>query len=453
MFKKVGISVLFLFCIAVLNACKKDDEIVAPIAQTPLSSDVATKWADMTLVIAQKTPGNTPTYASRGFGYIGLTMYESIVMGSKVNKSMSGQLSGLSGLPIADTTKTYNWYLSLNAGQAYIIKNIYEQTSDANKTTIDSLEKVILVEYSKTETQEVIDRSVKYGQDVAKAIFEWSKTDGGYQGYKNNFTASFPVPTGAGYWVPAILSQSASQLPLHPYWGKNRTFVSADSILPIPKPLTYSSDPKSQYYAQFLEVYAKNKSLTQEEKETAYWWGDDPSTTFTPPGHSYSLANITVKTAKPDLFKASQTYAMVGMSIADAFINCWKAKYKYMVERPSSFVRRNIDASWVQFWPEPPFPAFYSGHAVQSGATATVLTALYGNDFAFTDNSHPNNGNKDPLTGVTYKSRSFNSFWEAAEQSAYSRFLGGIHTRQDNDTGLTEGRKVGQNVVMLKWKK
>ena len=51
-------------------------------------------------------------------------------------------------------------------------------------------------------------------------------------------------------------------------------------------------DPYSQYYAQFLEVYAKNKVLTQEEKEMALFWGDDPSRTFTPPGHSYSIARI-----------------------------------------------------------------------------------------------------------------------------------------------------------------
>jgi hypothetical protein len=104
------------------------------------------------------------------------------------------------------------------------------------------------------------------------------------------------------------------------------------------------------------------------------------------------------------------------------------------------------------FWPEPPFPAFISGHATQAAAAATVLTDLYGNNFAFTDNTHqgrPDNA----LRGIAYKSRSFNSFWEAAEESAYSRFLGGIHARQDNEVGLSEGRKVGRNVNALTWKK
>ena len=239
---------------------------------------------------------------------------------------------------------------------------------------------------------------------------------------------------------------------MHPYWGKNRTFVALNSNRPIPKPITYSTSSTSQYYAQFLEVYAKNKALTQEEKEIALFWGDDPSRTFTPPGHSYSTAAIAVKTAKPTLIKATQTFAMVGMAIADAFVSCWKAKFLYNAERPSTYIHSYINGGWISFWPEPPFPAFYSGHAVQGSASATVLTNLYGNEFKYVDTSHEGRG-QDPLTLIFYKNRTFNSFWEAAEESAYSRFLGGIHCRNDNDTGLAEGRKIGQSFNDLKWKK
>ncbi len=455
LFKKNIHKSLLIIClltmgIVMINSCNKKTEEPIPVVE--ITADVPVRWVAMTLKIAEKTPGNSPTYASRSFGYLGLTMYETVVNGYPEYQSLAGQLSDLKTLPKPTVGLKYNYVLSLNAGEAYMLKNIYEQTSSVNKASIDSLEKVVLTEISKTEDAEVVTRSVAYGQDVAKAIFEWSKTDLGYQGYKNNFTTDYKLPVAAGTWSPPTFSQSASQLPLHPYWGKNRTFVASDAALPIPKPIPYSTDPRSQYYAQFLEVYAKNKILTQEEKETALWWGDDPSRTFTPPGHAYSLANVAVKTAKPNLIKAAQTYAAVGMSIADAFINCWKTKYTFVVERPSTFIRRYIDASFIQFWPEPPFPAFYSGHSVQSGAAATVLTALYGTDFKFIDNSHEGR-ERDPLTLIEFKNRSYNSFWEAAEEAAYSRFLGGIHSRSDNDVGLAEGRKIGQNVNALKWKK
>ncbi|MFT6512474.1 MAG: hypothetical protein ACJAX1_001044, partial [Neolewinella sp.] len=41
--------------------------------------DVPSVWADMTLKLSKETPGNSPTYASRCLGYIGLTMYECMV--------------------------------------------------------------------------------------------------------------------------------------------------------------------------------------------------------------------------------------------------------------------------------------------------------------------------------------------------------------------------------------
>jgi hypothetical protein len=194
-----------------------------------------------------------------------------------------------------------------------------------------------------------------------------------------------------------------------------------------------------------LEVYEKSKNLTQEEKEIANWWGDDPSQTFSPPGHSYNIASIVIKKAQPDLVKASETYARVGMAVADAFINCWKSKYTYHAERPFFYIYFNIDTRWELYWPEPPFPAFYSGHAGQASAAATVLTAMYGDKFQFVDDSHLGRQmDEDRL--VEYKPRKFNSFWESAQESANSRLFGGIHTRQDNEVGLKEGKKIGDNV-------
>jgi PAP2 superfamily len=448
--KVIYSAIILLAGVAFINSCSKDTETVAPVVE--ITADVPVRWVAMTLKVAEKTAGNTPTYASRGFGYLGLAMYETVVNGYPEYKSLAGQLSDLATLPKPTANSKYNYVLCLNAGQAYMLKNIYEQTTDANKASIDSLEKVIVAEISKTEAADVVTRSVAYGQEVAKAIFDWSKTDKGYQGYKSNFSPDYKLPTVAGTWVPPTFSQSASQLPLHPYWGQNRTFLATDAALPVPKPIPYSTATTSQYYAQFLEVYAKNKILTTEEKEIVVWWGDDPSRTFTPPGHAYSLGNVAVKAAKANLIKAAQTYAAVGMGVADAFVNCWKTKYTFVVERPSSFIRRNIDGSFTQYFPEPPFPAFYSGHSVQSGATATVLTALYGTDFKFIDNSHEGRG-KDTQLLIDYKNRTYGSFWEAAEEAAYSRFLGGIHSRSDNDVGLAEGRKIGQNINKLAWKK
>ena len=126
-----------------------------------------------------------------------------------------------------------------------------------------------------------------------------------------------------------------------------------------------------------------------------------------------------------------------------------KPSSKYSNERPSTYVRSVIDTLWTPFWPEPPFPAFPSGHSTQSAATATVLTSLYGDNFSFTDHTHEGATRFpffEPMLPRTYL-----NFWESAEESGRSRLLGGIHTQQDNEIGLQEGKKIGDNINNILW--
>ena len=421
--------------------------------KTPLTdTDVATTWADLTLRLTKTTPANTPTYASRCLGYIGLTMYESVVPGYPAYQSLGGQLNGLDSLPKPQVGKPYNWVLVLNAGQAAILKNIYNQTSDANKHRVDSLEQVVAQQFSEGVDKETITRSVGFGQAVAERIFAWSKTDGGHRGYLKNFDKTMTYPDRLGCWKPPLYAQSFSHYPLHPHWGQNRTFLAQDARMPAPALIPYSTEKSSPYYQQFLRVYEKEKTLTQTEKEIAIWWSDDPDETFTPPGHSYYMATLAVRKAKPNLIRAAETYARVGMAVADAFIDCWKWKFQFFTERPNTFIPQHIDQQWDSFWPDPPFPAFPSGHAIQAGAAATVLTDLYGPAFAFADSAHV--GRKpDRMRQTEFKARQFSSFRQAAQEIADSRFYGGIHTPQDNQAGLEKGDDIGLNINRLKWKK
>jgi hypothetical protein len=437
---------LFVFCLICIFSCKKTEETPTVLP----SSEAATQWGNMTLQTMTRLAGNTPTYGSRALGFMGLTMYECVVHGSPTHRSMLDQLSGLTKLPLPETGKTYNWVIVMNTGQASMLKNLYDYAGILRLNTIDSLELAILTRESKNSDKAVVDRSVAFGKAIAEALFEWSKTDGGLQGYLHNFDPNYVFPTGNSYWFPPIKSQSPSKLPLHPYWGKNRTFAPSNNTLTVPKIIAFDSLKTSAYYQQMDAVYQKSKNLTQEEKDIAAWWADDPTETFTPPGHSFSLVNMVLKSNPTDLFNASETYARVGMAVSDAFVNCWKTKYTYHGERPSTYIKKYIDSAWEQFWPEPPFPAFYSGHSVQSAAAATVLESLYGTSFMIIDTSHE--GRQDTeRRGVNYKTRTYKSLMECAQEAGYSRILGGIHTAQDNEMGLSEGKKIGQNINNLKW--
>ena len=424
-----------------------------PLTQTYSDAEMATAWADMTTFITQYTPANSPTYASRCIGYLGLTMYESVVHGYDEYQSLAGQLNGLDVLPLPEQGETYNWRVAFNAGQAYMLKHIYNQTSEENKARIDSLELIILQSLkSETKDAKTVERSIAYGQSIATSLFEWSKTDGGHRGYLNNFDKEWVHPIHPGSWKPPLYAQSFSHHPLHPHWGSNRTFLSENSNLPLPEFIPYDTTKTSAYYQEFLQVYEKDLELTQKEKEIAIWWGDDPDDTFTPPGHSYYLSTIAIRKENPSLIVCAETYAKVGVSVADAFINCWKWKYHFFTERPNTFIPQFIDEEWESFWPDPPFPAFPSGHAIQAAASATALEEMFGTPFVFIDSAHVGR-ERDQVRDVDFVERPFETFWGVAEETADSRFFGGIHTPQDNRVGLEEGKKIAERVCKLKWRK
>ncbi|MFT5764420.1 MAG: hypothetical protein ACI8X3_001851 [Saprospiraceae bacterium] len=441
--------ILFLLsvpCLLFLQCAKK--EVTSFTEQ-----EVAIKWAEMTLHVTKYTKANSPTFASRCLGYIGLTMYESIVPGYGHYNSLTGQLNGLDQLPIPEPNQDYSWLLSLNAGQAEILRNIYIQTADSNKVKIDSLEQLIYDSFfAKTKDKNTVKRSVVFGKAIAANIFEWSKTDGGHRAYLKNFDKNLVHPEFPGSWKPPLFSQSFSHHPLHPYWGENRTFVAANASLDLPEMISYDTSKISPYYQQFLAVYEKDKTLTQAQKEAALWWGDDPDDTFTPPGHSYYIATMALKAKQPEVIKCAETYAHIGLAVADAFINCWKWKYYFFSERPNTFIPHFIDEEWVSFWPDPPFPSFPSGHAIQASAAATVMIDLYGDSFSFVDSSHVGR-ERDEVREVDFVARPFDSFSAVARETANSRFYGGIHTAQDNDVGLEEGARIATYVNRLNWRK
>lgn len=458
-FKKPLQFLFIAFTALWLDACKVKEDAVTPqepsVDTSPankFSSDIASNWAVLQQKLTKTTAGYSPPVAARACAYGGLVMYEAAVGGLPNNQSLAGQLNELTTLPKPETGKEYNWALSVNAAEATILRALYAEasrpTAAVNKTVIDSVEVVQLNANKTGVAQDVIDRSVKYGQDVANAIFEWSKTDGGHEGYKRNFPATYVVPVFAGAWQ---VTENGQKIPMQPTWGNNRFFVPANKDLVLPKTIPFSATITSAYFGQYFEVYTINKSLTTEQKEIAAFWADNPVETPTPAGHSYNITNIAVKQSKAGLGRAAEAFAKTGITLNDAFINCWKCKFNYNNERPYTMVRRTIDPTWKPLFVTPPFPGFPSGHSTQSSAVSEVLTDFFGQNFAFTDNTHE--GRKDNTTGIVLKTRDYKSFNAFSQEAAISRLYGGIHTRQDNETGLAEGRKVGKNILALKFKK
>ena len=115
--------------------------------------------------------------------------------------------------------------------------------------------------------------------------------------------------------------------------------------------------------------------------------------------------------------------------------------------RPVTYLNQNIDPGWKPLLVTPPFPEYTSGHSVQSGASARILTKLFGENHAFTDRVH------SKRSDINGSPRRFNSFEHFAQEAAISRLYGGIHFIEAINLGVTQGNKIGDAVNALPFKK
>jgi hypothetical protein len=398
------------------------------------AEEVLHTWYDLGLELVWHTPTYSPPVASRSFAYLGVTAFEAVATGSDELQTLAGQLHGLKPGPQREAGKAYDEAVVMQAALAFAVQHYFENTGPTGQHAMARLEVKLREKVSADVPADVLARSEAYGRAVAEHILAWSQDDGGAVIETLGFPQGYELPKGPSHWVPTSLI-ALQQKPLLPDWGKNRTFAMPEGTsCALPPPPEYSEDNTSQFYKEAMEVYETKQSITQERRAIARFWADDAMLSMTPPGHWISIALQIFKRDNVDLDKSVDTLARLGVAEADAFIGCWQAKYQYDLIRPISYIRRVIDPKWDPLLNTPPFPEYPSGHSTQSGASAAVLTNLFGENFAFLDETGKPAG---------LAPRSFTSFSEAADDAGISRLYGGIHFRAAIERGLAQGRCIG----------
>ena len=393
---------------------------------------VLLNWYKLVLELVRHTATYSPPVASRAFAYLGVTAYEVLASGNAGYKSLAGQLNGLSALP--PRPEGVDEAQALNAALTEAIANFFGNTGPTGQRAMDAMARAMGAADSASDA---------YGLAVADHIWNWSQDDGGAVVENMGFPMEYELGGKPSSWVPTSLIRQ-QQAPLLPNWGNNRTFAApSGSACGIADHPEYSEDPSSEFYAQAMVVYETSKTLTPEQKTIARFWSDDPMLSPTPPGHWIS---IVLQIAERDSMQAlpiADILARLGVAMADGFIGCWWAKYKYDLIRPVSYIRLVIDPKWEPLLITPPFPEYPSGHSTQSGAAEAALTGFFGENFAFSDATHV-----DDALPV----RDFPSFAAAAEEAAISRLYGGIHYPFGNINGLEQGRCIGAYAAQLETK-
>ena len=379
----------------------------------------------------------SPPQASRVYAYASVAAYEAVRQQQPAYRTLAGQLNGLSPVPVLEPNAEYS--LPLAGVHAFMTVG---RALTFSRPRMDSLRAAMDARFrSSGIPAPVYERSIAYGDTVAKHILAWAAKDRFIQsrGY-----AKFTVSPSPGRWMP---TPPAYMDAIEPNWGMLRPFVmDSGSQFKPPPPPAFDTTTGTPYRTMVEEVVATASRLTDEQRAIAAFWDCNPyvmhvqghamfaTKKISPGGHWMGIVGIASRDANANLMESADAYARTAIALADGFLSAWDEKYRSNVIRPETVINAYLDERWVPLLQTPPFPEYPSGHSVISTAAATVLAQVYGASFAFIDSAEVEYG---------LPARTFPSFQAAAAEAAISRLYGGIHFRPAIEDGIVMGRKVG----------
>lgn len=421
-----------LICLFVLASCDSGTKEVAISADTYHDT-----MQQLTDVIVHDI--FSPPVASRIYAYPSIAGYEIMALGNSEYRSLAGQLTDFEAIPQPAEEVS----MELAALEAFIKVGTALIFSEDK---MDAYKEELYGKLREGVNRSFFEKSVAYGDQVADHVLAWANKDNYAQ------TRTFPkftITEDETRWQPTPPSYMEA---IEPHWNQIRPFVidSAQQFAPEVPTAYNMTNKNSQFYKEVMEVYEVGNSLTDEQKEIASFWDCNPyvvnvtghvmyaSKKITPGGHWIGIVKVASQKTNSNVMKSAEAYALTSIALADAFISCWDEKYRSNLIRPETLINKFVDEEWLPLLQTPPFPEYTSGHSVISSAAAIAMTSLFGEDFAFDDDTEVKYG-----LGV----RSFKSFIHASEEAAVSRLYGGIHYRPAIDNGVTQGRALGGFLV------
>ena len=218
------------------------------------------------------------------------------------------------------------------------------------------------------------DQGVRYGQRAAARLIELRVDDG------RNAPITFDTPPGPGVWRPTPPTNTPF---FAPWLGQVRPLLlsSPSQLRPAAPPALTSN----QYAAEFEEVkeLGAKDSATREpsETETALFFSDTGVGPF-----QAALRDLALR-HQMDISDSARLFAAVDMSVADAAIAVWDAKYHFGYWRPITAIQladtdgnpaTTEDPKWEPLIVTPPYPDYPSGLTANVGAMSRAVSRLMG---------------------------------------------------------------------------
>jgi hypothetical protein len=436
----VNLAVIVVLCLA---ACTKDSTTFSELSQAKIESGkVATDWLKLSVELTSETPGYTAPIATRTFAYLGIGIYETVVLGIEGQPSLQGKIQGLQpqSLPVIYEGGQVYWTVAVSECMNSLFKKFYRNAPPAGLKKIQDLYMAQKAYLPDNADQEVIAKSSQFGLMMAEAIYKYSVTDGQEEAFLNNYPTNYSAPKGQGLWAP---TSNQIKKPLLPYWGTVRTFSSLTEFTDPVNPPVYSTESNSVFYAYALDVRNRVLNLDDATVNMVRYWNDDQERSLSLAGHMVSILVDLLNREQKDLEFSARAIGKLTMGLHDVTVASWRVKYKYNMLRPETYIREHIDRNFISLISSQSTPEYSASQAAVAMVGSEVLSEIFGYNYAFTDRTHE--FRKD-IDGTP---RAFKSFRHMAEEINMSTLYGGIHYRFSLEAGQKQGLQIGKNINRL----
>ncbi len=278
-------------------------------------------------------------------------------------------------------------------------------------------------------TPEALANGVRLGEAAALKILEARAND------RATGVDSYRPKTKPGQYVPTAVMVCSTWPTMRPF-----ALASPSQFRPSP-PLSLKSREWAVDYNEIKEFGSKTSARrSAKQTETARFW------LMTGPQAYHPLARQMVAERHLNLVDSARFMALFAVTLTDAYIAAFDAKYHYEFWRPGTAIRNadlnnnpdtERDATWQPLDNTPMHPEYPCAHCIESGAARVALESLGQPlpELSLTSATAP---------GVTHSWSNLDDF---TTEVANARIWAGFHYRFSTRVGTALGRQVGEYVA------
>src|SRR5687767_2614619 len=327
--------------------------LLAGMVAAAARADVVTDWNATTNALVADDVGNNPRLRTLAMVHV--------AMSDAINTVQNRYTRVVATLPAAPGA-------SAEAAAAAAARHILTQIYPEQKAKIEAAYAASLKAIPAGPAK--ID-GIKLGVEVADAVLADRASDG------TNAADTYRPHAAPGAYVPTTT----------PLWdqyarAKPWVFKSAAQFRPGPPPALTSAEWARDYNDVKNLGGTKSTARTAEQTEAVKFWGN---VNF---GGAWQGAARELATKhKLPLAESARLFALLNMTLANAYIVNWEAKYVYNFWRPVTAIRNGDrdgndaterDAGWTSFNPTPMHPEYPSQATINATIACAVLESVFG---------------------------------------------------------------------------